>query len=844
MKFYSRTQIRRLDNGMEIYVLPRTGGTVMAECYIRTGSIHEGRFLGCGLSHFLEHMLFQGCKGYPGTAVADTLGKAGCSVNAYTSFDRTVYHAKGGAEKLPLILEILSSMVRYPELPQERFNAEREVILREYDRTQDDPSRQLQETFFKTLFLRHPMRIPIIGRKEMISQVTRDMAMNYHAERYTPGRCFWVITGAADPDTVFELLESRLGSWQANYLEEIPPFPDEPQQIAPRTAEFVFPDTVARLTLGLKLPPKALVDMPATDILFGLLGMGSASRMNRKFELENPLALGVRSFCYTLPGSGVAGITAVAAPDKLGRLEKAIRKELEKVANGDISTAEIRREKTQQSAEYLRQLEDLEHISAIIGSGVLDCGNPDFGDVYQAKLDRTTPEQIREIAKICLKEEQFCITRQLPSKQTPGKKQSVKKPRTELEKLPVSHQIPVLYLPEHSIPLIHFSMIFPGGIIFENPEKSGTTKLLQALLGAGSSQHSESEILTLFDSFGAEFSVNAGANSFLVDLNAPRKSFAKAFALLKEILTSPRFEQREFEREKSRMIELLASRKTAALETAFDRTKKLLLGNHPVAAGSYGTTESLERLEVSDIASYYTQITNIHRTAAGFSGDISREEVVQYAEELLKSMSFSEEELIFPQEPSFPEASITEDIRLAREQTAVIVALKGERLSNPRTHLIFQLLNASENGLSAKLFKRIREDNALAYAVGMDMAGGFHPGWFAFYAQTRCDRMEDTTSLLKSEISRLGTVGLDQEEFESARERILFKTLKCQDSSSGRLYNALLDIFYHPDTIPDQGKEIEILKNLTLEEVNSLLRATFADAVTVSVRAGKIPEYS
>ena len=74
----------------------------MAECYIRTGSIHEGSFLGCGLSHFLEHMLFQGCKGYPGTAVADTLGKAGCSVNAYTSFDRTVYHAKGGAEKLPL----------------------------------------------------------------------------------------------------------------------------------------------------------------------------------------------------------------------------------------------------------------------------------------------------------------------------------------------------------------------------------------------------------------------------------------------------------------------------------------------------------------------------------------------------------------------------------------------------------------------------------------------------------------------------------------------------------------------------------------------------------------------
>ena len=183
MNFYAQTQSRRFSNGMEIYVLPRPGGTVMAECYIRTGSIHEGRNLGCGLSHFLEHMLFQGCKGYPGTAAADTLCNAGCSVNAYTSFDRTVYHAKGGKDKLPLILEIISSMVRYPELPLERFNAEREVILREYDRTRDDAGRRLQETFFRTVFQRHPLRIPVIGRKEMIASVSRDMAMDYHALR-------------------------------------------------------------------------------------------------------------------------------------------------------------------------------------------------------------------------------------------------------------------------------------------------------------------------------------------------------------------------------------------------------------------------------------------------------------------------------------------------------------------------------------------------------------------------------------------------------------------------------------------------------------------------------------
>ena len=176
MRFYSSVLSWSFSNGMEAYVLPRPGGTVMVECYIRTGSIHEGEQLGCGLSHFLEHMLFQGCRNYPGTSAADTLQNAGCQINAYTSFDRTVYHSRGAGDKLPLMLDVLSSMIRYPELPEKRFIAERDVILREYDRTRDDPGRRLQEELFKLMYLRHPMRVPVIGQRDMIAEVTAQMA--------------------------------------------------------------------------------------------------------------------------------------------------------------------------------------------------------------------------------------------------------------------------------------------------------------------------------------------------------------------------------------------------------------------------------------------------------------------------------------------------------------------------------------------------------------------------------------------------------------------------------------------------------------------------------------------
>ena len=62
MKFYAETICRTLENGVRIFMLPQPGSAVLVQCVIQTGSIHEGLHLGCGLSHFLEHMMFQGCR--------------------------------------------------------------------------------------------------------------------------------------------------------------------------------------------------------------------------------------------------------------------------------------------------------------------------------------------------------------------------------------------------------------------------------------------------------------------------------------------------------------------------------------------------------------------------------------------------------------------------------------------------------------------------------------------------------------------------------------------------------------------------------------------------------------
>jgi len=841
MKFYSSTSIFRLTNGIRVCVLSRPVNSVMVECYIRTGSMHEGSDLGCGLSHFLEHMLFQGCKGFPGTAAADTLQKHGCSVNAYTSFDRTVYHAGGPGNKISVILKVLASMIRFPELPEARFLAEREVILREYDRSQDDPDRRIRQELFLRMFPGHPLRIPVIGLKNMISGVTAEMARSYHRKRYTPERCFWVVTGNADPRTVFKTLENLLGDWEENHPEE-PPVPS-PAFIrgTPAGTEFVFSDTVSRLLIGMRLTDFRFEDLPCTDILFGLLGASPGSRLNRKFELEKQLALELRTFCWTLPGCcGTAGICAVVPPKKLDRLEKELTAELNRIAAGDISDAEIEREKTQQYADHLRQLESIEFASSAIGMCVMESLPPEAADRYQERLGEITPDRVREAAARILRPDGLHITRQLTREKKLRRTFSGVSKASPV-RLDDCCGIPLIHVPERSIPLAHFSLILPAGTILEKPGKAGTAKLAAMLLAAGTAKRDENALLAALDDCGADLSVSAGYNSFTVGLNAPKKKFRKALKILTEIMTSPRFGEREFAREQSKLVEYLNSRETAALETAFDRGRRLLFRDHPYAAGPSGTPESVPKLTAKDVSSFYFDGLNRSRAAAGFGGDLDEKEVLTLASDLFGVIPWRGTPPEFPPLPVFPDHPVEEHIPLDRNQTAVTVTVKGQAFTGMARHLPLMMLASAENGLASRLFKDVREDNALAYAVGMDLTGGFHPGWFTFYAQTRSDRMNETIRLLLGEIQRLGTSGLADDEFRTAKESTRSGIEKRYEQTAGTLYSSLLELFYTRNAVPGAAEELRLLKALSRKEVNERIVSAFDGAVPIIVCAGKMP---
>src|ERR1700732_2874637 len=137
------------------------------QAWCATGSVSEEEHLGAGLSHILEHMLFKGTKTRTTNAIAQQIQDVGGYINAYTSFDRTVFWIDVPRDGVATALDVLADAMMNSTLPPEEYLKEQEVIRREFAMGFDDPDRMVGQLLFATAYQRHPYRLPVIGQMEI-----------------------------------------------------------------------------------------------------------------------------------------------------------------------------------------------------------------------------------------------------------------------------------------------------------------------------------------------------------------------------------------------------------------------------------------------------------------------------------------------------------------------------------------------------------------------------------------------------------------------------------------------------------------------------------------------------
>ena len=827
---FSQTITLSYNNGMKLYVLPRSGPTVEVECFIKTGSIHEEEYLGYGLSHFLEHMLFQGCKNYPGTLVADKIAQTGGSINAYTSFDRTVYHTLVNMESVTTAIDVIANMVRYPELPEERFIKEKDVILREINRSNDNASRKLFQAFMETAFEVHPARYPIIGFPELASQVTREMAYNYHQKRYNPNRCFWVIVGNVDIEKTYNLIGELLGDWERKNLKEIV-MPSEGRQIGKKTGNIIFEDTVSRGHLLWQLNNYQYEDLHSCEILLGAMAGSAGSLLVNEFENKRQLALSIRQANFSIEEYYYAGFSLKSSPEKYPTLEEEVLKTIDKIAQGEIDKNAIEREKRQQYADYLSRLQSVDSLASIIGQSVMETNNPCIADIWMDRLEKVTYQEVVDIAQKLFVDNQLISIKQDSSVNKISS--NVKLETPILQEDIVADGVKLTTVTDHRVPIVSAKILLPAGAIYENYQNQGISNIISLILATKTKNMTEEELMTSLDEYGVNFRCTSGLNSLFISIEAPKKYFDGAIKILKEIITYPVFGKEEFAREQTKRLQGYNSNLLDPSRRAYLEAKKLLFKDHPYSWGKSLTCQAnFAKLEAQDAMNFYQKCWNKDKVVCGFSGDITLDEAKKFSEYLLSDINWTNEVHSIPALPNFPTQEETSIIELPREQTVVFLTVPCPILTGTKDNLMIDLLRELETGLNSHLFKRVREDNALAYHTSVTISGGIHPGNISFLGGTGPDMENALLELLKEELTRLRTTGITLEEFDSAKAGVRFGIAAQQDTPVARLESKMLEVYFNEKNMTLE-KALEELNNLTLEEYNSYLKGIFATAVPV-----------
>ena len=255
--------------------------------------------------------------------IAQKIQDVGGYINAYTSFDRTVFWIDVPKDGVATALDILADAMMNSTLPPEEYQKEQEVIRREFAMGMDDPDRMAGLLLFATAYQRHPYRFPVIGEIEIYNQLTQEQVMQYYKTRYVPNNLTFIVVGDVDAQKVRQQLIELFKPYPEKSLKPVF-IPAEPPQLGRREVHQEFPTELTHLSLAWHIPEVTNPDVPALDLLSTILGDGRSSRLYRRVREEAGLAFHIAAFSYTPGDPGLFGIDATLDPKKREAAEQLV----------------------------------------------------------------------------------------------------------------------------------------------------------------------------------------------------------------------------------------------------------------------------------------------------------------------------------------------------------------------------------------------------------------------------------------------------------------------------------------------------------------------------------------
>lgn len=758
-----------LDNGATVLIKEDHSAPVVAiQIWVGTGAVDEGARLGAGLSHFVEHMIFKGTPTRKPGDISREINEAGGEINAYTAQDRTVFYCTLPSSRWQVGWDVLSDAVMNASFPEDEWQRERDVILREMAMNRDDPSRVAANLLWATAYRVHPYRVPIIGYEDVFKAMTRDDLLAFFRENYVPDNMIVVVVGDIRTSEVEAAVRERFAGFQRR-PRATPVRPAEPAQLAPRIERKTGTYELSRLHMAFHTVALHHPDAPALDVLATITGAGRSSRLVRTIKEERCLAHDISAWSVTLKDPGLFGISATFEPDKESELLAAISNEVASWRSAPFTEEELEKARRMVLVGELGSLQTMEGQAFSYGSGEFYAGDPRFSERYLKAVAAVTGEHLKEVANRYFAVENSTTVILSPAGGETSAVRAADTSAPTVERLVLSNGIPVLVREDHRLPFVYICIGLRGGLLAESEEQSGFVQLMSDLLTRGTKTRSSQEIAATAERLGASLGAFAGRNSFGLQAQCLRRDLPTLLELAADCLLNPSFPEDELE--KQRQIQLAAIREQyeRPFFVAEQALREMLFPNHPYRWTPAGNESSVRAAQRKDLAELHRRLVTSRNTAIAIFGDTTREEALALAERHFGHVPDLPAPDLAVEEPH-PTLPARSKRREPREQAIVLVGYPGVRVDDPRVEAL-NVIDTALSGLSSDLSAAVREQRGLAYYVGTYHTPGLAPGFFVVYAGTREDAADEVLSLMESELRRVAEKGLREDELNRAREQ-------------------------------------------------------------------------
>jgi predicted Zn-dependent peptidase len=277
----------KLDNGIKVLFEKNFSKTVAVEVMVGVGSNYETKDT-AGISHFLEHMLFEGTKKRKNSLeIANEIEKYGAEFNAYTSGDRTAYFIKIINKKFEKALEILSDMFSNSVFDPKMVKKEQDVVVKELNMVTDDPRQHQWILFQKNLWDWHPEKNPTIGNESSIKSFDRSKVVDYFKKYYVPGNM--VVSIAGNADGVKRKVEKHFSKLKPEkYIPRKRVFEKKQNKVKNFVEERKMQNSY--MVLGYQTANRLHKDSYVLDIINGILGRGQSGWIFNEIRNKRGLA--------------------------------------------------------------------------------------------------------------------------------------------------------------------------------------------------------------------------------------------------------------------------------------------------------------------------------------------------------------------------------------------------------------------------------------------------------------------------------------------------------------------------------------------------------------------------